>query len=61
MRQRRITGAHYRKYWCVLRELDTHPTHELFGQRTLTKYAGVLPQLRKTFSRARGENCLLKK
>ena len=53
--------AHYRKHWCVLRELDTHPTHEPFVQRTLTKYAGVLPQLRKTFEALRGENRLLKK
>ncbi|MBI3575830.1 MAG: nitric oxide reductase activation protein [Gammaproteobacteria bacterium] len=53
--------AHYRKHWCVLRELDAHPTHEPFVQRTLAKYAGVLPQLRKTFEALRGANRLLKK
>ena len=53
--------AHYRKHWCVLRELDAHPTPEPFVQRTLAKYAGVLPALRKTFEALRGENRLLKK
>ena len=53
--------AHYRKHWCVLRELDAHPTHEPFVQRTLAKYAGVLPALRRTFEALRGENRLLKK
>jgi nitric oxide reductase NorD protein len=53
--------AHYRKHWCVLRELDAHPLHEPFVQCTLAKYAGVLPALRKTFEALRGENRLLKK
>jgi nitric oxide reductase NorD protein len=52
---------HYRKHWCVLRELDVHPVHEPFVARTLAKYRGVLPQLRKTFEALRGENKLLKK
>ncbi len=53
--------AHYRKHWCALRELDVHPEYEPLVQRTLRKYAGVLPQLRKTFEALRGENRLLKK
>jgi nitric oxide reductase NorD protein len=52
---------HYRKHWCVLRELDVHPAQEPFVARTLAKYRGVLPQLRKTFEALRGENKLLKK
>ncbi len=53
--------AHYRKDWCVLRELDVHPQHEPFVARTLNKYAGVLAGLRKTFEALRGEDRLLKK
>jgi nitric oxide reductase NorD protein len=45
----------------VLRELDVHPVPEPFVARTLAKYRGVLPQLRKTFEALRGENKLLKK
>ncbi len=52
---------HYRKHWCVLRELDVHPDNDPFVARTLRKYHGVLPQLRKTFEALRGENKLLKK
>ena len=52
---------HYRKHWCVLREIDVHPAREPFVARTLAKYRGVLPQLRKTFEALRGENKLLKK
>ncbi len=52
---------HYRKHWCVLREIDVHPVNEPFVARTLNKYRGVLPQLRKTFEALRGENKLLKK
>ncbi len=52
---------HYRKHWCVLREIDVHPDHDPFVARTLRKYRGVLPPLRKTFEAVRGENRLLKK
>lgn len=52
---------HYRKHWCVLREIDVHPAREPFVARTLAKYRGVLPQLRRTFEALRGENKLLKK
>ncbi|MBI3547099.1 MAG: nitric oxide reductase activation protein [Gammaproteobacteria bacterium] len=52
---------HYRKHWCVLREIDVHPDKDPFVARTLRKYSGVLPQLRKTFETLRGENRLLKK
>ena len=52
---------HYRKHWCVLREIDGHPDNDPFVARTLRKYRSVLPALRKTFEALRGENRLLKK
>jgi nitric oxide reductase NorD protein len=52
---------HYRKHWCVLREIDVHPDQDPFVARTLRKYSGVLPALRKTFEALRGENRLMKK
>jgi nitric oxide reductase NorD protein len=52
---------HYRKDWCVLRELDVHPSEEPFARRTLNKYAGLLGDLRKTFEALRGEDRVLKK
>jgi nitric oxide reductase NorD protein len=52
---------HYRKNWCVLRELDVHPQDELFVSRTLRKYAGLAGRLRRTFEAMRGEDRLLKK
>lgn len=52
---------HYRKDWCVLRELDVHPSEDPFARRTLNKYAGLLASLRKTFEALRGEDRVLKK
>lgn len=49
---------HYRKDWCMLREIDVHPLDEPFVERTLRKYAGLAPRLRKTFEALRGENKL---
>ena len=52
---------HYRKNWCWLRELDVHPSPDLFVQRTRRKYAGLMMNLRKTFEALRGEEKLLKR
>ena len=52
---------HYRKNWCTLRERDVHPNYEPFVQRALTKYAGLVKHLRKTFEVLRGEDKLLKR
>jgi nitric oxide reductase NorD protein len=52
---------HYRKDWCVLREMDVHPNQEPFVQETLKKYHGELQHLRKSFEALRGENRLMKK
>ncbi len=49
---------HYRKDWCVLRELDVHPVHDGFVADTLRKYAGLSARLRKTFEALRGENAI---
>ena len=47
---------HYRKDWCVLREIDVHPLDEPFVEQTLRKYAGLAARLRKTFEALRGEH-----
>jgi len=52
---------HYRKHWCVLREIDVHPLTDPFVARTRKKYAGLLAGLRKTFEALRGEDKLLKR
>ena len=52
---------HYRKQWCVLREVDVAPLTDPFVTRTREKYAGLLAQLRKTFEALRGEDKLLKR
>ncbi|MHB1566454.1 MAG: VWA domain-containing protein [Acidiferrobacter sp.] len=52
---------HYRKDWCVLRELDVHPIDGPFVANTLHKYAGLSARLRKTFEALRGENAVLRR
>ena len=52
---------HYRKNWCVLRELDVHPQSPEFVAQTLSKYSGLVKVLRRTFEALRGEDKLLKK
>jgi nitric oxide reductase NorD protein len=52
---------HYRKHWCVLREVDVPPVDEPFVARTRHKYAGLIHGLRKTFEALRGEEKRLKK
>jgi nitric oxide reductase NorD protein len=52
---------HYRKDWCLLREIDVETGDDAFVTRTLAKYAGVLPGLRKTFEALRGEQQWLRR
>lgn len=52
---------HYRKDWCVLREIDVHPADTGFVQDTLRKHAGLAAHLRKTFEALRGENRILRR
>ena len=52
---------HYRKDWCVLREIDVHPADDDFVRETLRKHAGLAASLRKTFEALRGENRILRR
>ena len=52
---------HYRKNWCVLRELDVQPTGPEFVTATLAKYGPQVAQLKRTFEMLRGEDRLLKR
>jgi len=52
---------HYRKDWCVLRELEVEPRPGPFVQRTLKRYAHHLTGLRRIFEALRGEDKRLKK
>ena len=52
--------SHYRKGWCVLRELDGHAGDPEFVRSTLAKYATQVRQLKRTFEMMRGEERLLK-
>ncbi len=51
---------HYRKNWCVLREVDVHPQSEHFVTKTLQRHKGLIKNLRRTFEALRGEDKLLK-
>jgi nitric oxide reductase NorD protein len=52
---------HYRKNWCVLRELDVPPGDDDFVAATLKKYRPQITQLRRSFEMLRGEDRLLKR
>jgi len=52
---------HYRKNWCVLREIDVHPRPEPFVEQALQRHAGLARALRRTFEILRGEDRLLKR
>ncbi len=51
---------HYRKNWCVLRELDVFPASGQFVLDTLQRHRGLVKNLRRTFEALRGEDKLLK-
>jgi len=52
---------HYRKHWCVLREIDVHAVDQPFVAETRLKYAPLIAQLRRTFEALRGQERVLKK
>ena len=52
---------HYRKNWCVLRELDAPTGDDHFVPATLKKYAVQVAHLRRSFEMLRGEDRLLKR
>jgi nitric oxide reductase NorD protein len=52
---------HYRKNWCVMREMTVKPVYDGFADRVIAKYARLLGNLRKTFEAMRDEDRLLKR
>ncbi len=52
---------HYRKEWCVLREMEVKPADDGFAERTVEKYHGLVAHIRKSFEALRGENALMKR
>lgn len=51
---------HYRKNWCALRELPTHPVYDAFAEQTLEKYLHLVAEIRRHFEALRDEDKLLK-
>ncbi len=52
---------HYRKNWCVLREVDMQLDESDFYARTVRKYKGHIKSLHRTFEVLRGEDKLLRR
>ena len=50
---------HYRKDWCVLREMSVKPEYDGFAAQVLHKYRRLIINLRKTFEAMRDEDRLL--
>ena len=52
---------HYKKDWCLLREIDIPPVDNHFVANTLQKYRAAAHALKRSFEALRGEEKLLKK
>lgn len=52
---------HYRRNWCVMREMRVIPVEDDFVSDTLHKYKRMLGHLRRTFEAMRDEDRLLKR
>ncbi len=52
---------HYRKQWCMLREVEIIAGDGTFVDATLKKYAPQVAQLKRTFEMLRGEDRLFKR
>lgn len=52
---------HYRKNWCVLREIDIKPGEASYVGEVLEKHHGLVKHLRRTFEAMRDESKLLKR
>ena len=52
---------HYRKNWCVLREVDLKPGEPDYVDRVIEKHHGLVKHLRRTFEAMRDESRLLKR
>ena len=51
----------YKKNWCALREVEITSGSTDFVQKTLSKYSGLVKNIRRTFEILRGEDKTLKK
>lgn len=51
----------YRKNWCLLHEQSITPVHGVFVDDTLSKYRGMLKQLRRSFEAMRQEDLRLRR
>ena len=52
---------HYRKNWCVLRELEMHPSSERVVETILEKYSPLVRDIRKSFEALRGDDRMLRR
>lgn len=52
---------HYRKNWCVVREVPVAPVYDHFVSDTLQRYMGIVKSLRRNFEALKGEEKLLKR
>ena len=52
---------HYRKNWCVLREIDLEPGDPAYVAEVIAKHQGLVKHLRRTFEAMRDESKLLKR
>ena len=49
---------HYRKNWCVMREIDVKPVHDGFRRQVVQRYPGLSRQLHRTFEALRDQSRL---
>ena len=52
---------HYRKNWCVLRELEMHPSSESVVETILEKYSHLVRNIRRSFEALRGDDRMLRR
>lgn len=52
---------HYKKNWCVVREMHVTPVYDDFVQQTLSSNMGIVKSLRRNFEALKGEDKLLKR
>jgi nitric oxide reductase NorD protein len=52
---------HYRKNWCVLREIDLKPGEPAYVDEVIERHHGLVKHLRRTFEAMRDESKLLKR
>lgn len=50
----------YRKNWCLLREMPTHPVYDDFYKNTIERYYHLIGDIKRHFEALRGEDKILK-